>query len=61
LHQTGEITLRRLVKEALRMRPDRLVVGEVRDAEALDLVLALNTGVPTIAKDTLKSPPAPAW
>jgi len=43
---TGEITLRRLVKEALRMRPDRLVVGEVRDAEALDLVLALNTGVP---------------
>src|SRR5690606_6683757 len=42
----GEITLRRLVKEALRMRPDRLVVGEVRDAEALDLVLALNTGVP---------------
>nr|WP_256536435.1 ATPase, T2SS/T4P/T4SS family [Microbacterium sp. J1-1] len=45
-HQTGEITLRRLVKEALRMRPDRLVLGEVRDAEALDLVLALNTGVP---------------
>lgn len=43
---TGEITLRRLVKEALRMRPDRIVVGEVRDAEALDLVLALNTGVP---------------
>ncbi|KJL28984.1 putative conjugal transfer protein [Microbacterium oxydans] len=43
---SGEITLRRLVKEALRMRPDRLVVGEVRDAEALDLVLALNTGVP---------------
>ncbi len=46
---TGEITLRRLVKEALRMRPDRLVVGEVRDAEALDLVLALNTGVPGAA------------
>ncbi|WP_083511271.1 CpaF family protein [Microbacterium sp. XT11] len=45
----GEITLRRLVKEALRMRPDRLVVGEVRDAEALDLVLALNTGVPAAA------------
>jgi len=37
------------VKEALRMRPDRLVVGEVRDAEALDLVLALNTGVPGAA------------
>lgn len=46
LEGTGEITLRRLVKEALRMRPDRLVVGEVRDAEALDLILALNTGVP---------------
>nr|WP_314843770.1 ATPase, T2SS/T4P/T4SS family [uncultured Microbacterium sp.] len=46
---TGAITLRRLVKEALRMRPDRLVVGEVRGAEALDLVLALNTGVPGAA------------
>lgn len=46
LEGTGEITLRRLVKEALRMRPDRIVIGEVRDAEALDLVLALNTGVP---------------
>ncbi|MFS0854481.1 CpaF family protein [Microbacterium sp. 179-I 3D4 NHS] len=49
LEGTGAITLRRLVKEALRMRPDRLVVGEVRDAEALDLVLALNTGVPGAA------------
>lgn len=49
LEGSGEITLRRLVKEALRMRPDRIVVGEVRDAEALDLVLALNTGVPNIA------------
>jgi len=49
LEGTGEITLRRLVKEALRMRPERLVVGEVRDAEALDLVLALNTGVPGAA------------
>lgn len=49
LEGNGEITLRRLVKEALRMRPDRLVVGEVRDAEALDLVLALNTGVPGAA------------
>lgn len=46
LEGTGEVSLRRLVKEALRMRPDRLVIGEVRDAEALDLVLALNTGVP---------------
>lgn len=49
LEGTGEITLRRLVKEALRMRPDRLVIGEVRDAEALDLLLALNTGVPGAA------------
>lgn len=49
LEGAGEIGLRRLVKEALRMRPDRLVVGEVRDAEALDLVLALNTGVPGAA------------
>ena len=46
LEGTGEITLRRLVKEALRMRPDRLVVGEVRQAECLDLLLALNSGVP---------------
>jgi len=46
LEGTGEITLRRLIKEALRMRPDRLVVGEVREAEALDLLLALNAGIP---------------
>ncbi len=43
------MSLRRLVKEALRMRPDRLIVGEVRDAEALDLLLALHTGVPGAA------------
>ncbi len=46
LEGTGEISLRRLIKEALRMRPDRLVVGEVREAEALDLLIALNSGVP---------------
>lgn len=46
LEGTGEITLRRLVKESLRMRPDRLVVGEVREAEALDLLIALNSGIP---------------
>ncbi len=46
LEGTGEITLRRLVKEALRMRPDRIVVGEVREAEALDLLIALNAGLP---------------
>lgn len=49
LEGTGEVTLRRLVKEALRMRPERLIIGEVRDAEALDLLLALNTGVPGAA------------
>jgi pilus assembly protein CpaF len=42
----GEIPLRRLVKEALRMRPARLIVGEVRQAECLDLLIALNSGVP---------------
>ena len=46
LEGTGEITLRRLVIEALRMRPHRLVVGEVRQAEALDLLIALNSGMP---------------
>lgn len=46
LEGTGEVTLRRLVKEALRMRPDHLVVGEVREAESLDLLLALNSGLP---------------
>ncbi len=46
LEGSGEITLRRLIKEALRMRPDRLVVGEVREAEALDLLIALNSGLP---------------
>jgi pilus assembly protein CpaF len=41
---SGEITLRTLVRQALRMRPDRLVVGEVRGAEVVDLLAALNTG-----------------
>jgi pilus assembly protein CpaF len=45
LEGVGEITLRRLVKEALRMRPTRLVIGEVRQAEALDLLIALNSGI----------------
>ncbi|MGK4581789.1 TadA family conjugal transfer-associated ATPase [Kitasatospora sp. HPMI-4] len=40
----GELTLRDLVRQALRMRPDRLVVGEVRGAEVVDLLSALNTG-----------------
>jgi pilus assembly protein CpaF len=46
LEGTGEIPLRRLVKEALRMRPDRIIVGEVRQAECLDLLIALNSGLP---------------
>jgi pilus assembly protein CpaF len=46
LEGTGEITLRRLVTEALRMRPQRIVVGEVRQAECLDLLIALNSGMP---------------
>ena len=40
----GAVTLRDLVRQALRMRPDRLVVGEVRGAEVVDLLAALNTG-----------------
>jgi len=40
----GEVTIRQLVRNALRMRPDRIVVGEVRGGEALDLLQALNTG-----------------
>jgi pilus assembly protein CpaF len=46
LEGVGEISLRRLIKEALRMRPDRVVVGEVREAESLDLLIALNSGLP---------------
>ncbi len=45
----GEVTLRDLVRESLRMRPECLIVGEVRGAEALDLLLALNAGVPGMA------------
>lgn len=44
LEGAGEITLRTLVRHALRMRPDRLVVGEVRGGEVVDLLAALNTG-----------------
>ncbi len=44
LEGTGEITMRDLVKNALRMRPDRIICGEVRGAEALDMLQAMNTG-----------------
>lgn len=49
LEGTGEITLRDLVREALRMRPSRIVIGEVRGPECLDLLLALNSGLPGMA------------
>jgi len=44
LEGRGEVTVRTLVRNALRMRPDRIIVGEVRGAEALDLLSALSTG-----------------
>ncbi|MEZ5117114.1 MAG: ATPase, T2SS/T4P/T4SS family [Candidatus Nanopelagicales bacterium] len=49
LEGTGEVPLRRLVREALRMRPTRLIVGEVRQAECLDLLVAMNSGMPSMA------------
>lgn len=44
LEGTGEISIRDLIKSALRMRPDRIIVGEVRGSEALDMLQAMNTG-----------------
>jgi pilus assembly protein CpaF len=44
LEGTGEITMRDLVKNALRMRPDRIILGEIRDGAALDMLQAMNTG-----------------
>jgi len=49
LEGTGEIPLRRLVREALRMRPTRLIVGEVRQGESLDLLIAMNSGMPSLS------------
>jgi pilus assembly protein CpaF len=49
LEGTGEIRLRDLVRESLRMRPSRVIVGEVRAEECLDLLLALNSGLPGMA------------
>jgi pilus assembly protein CpaF len=46
LEGTGEVRLRDLVKESLRMRPSRVIVGEVRGEECLDLLLVLNSGLP---------------
>src|SRR5207253_11488780 len=44
LEGEGEVPIRQLVRNSLRMRPDRIVVGEVRGAEALDMLQAMNTG-----------------
>src|SRR5680860_1094097 len=49
LEGIGEVSLRDLVRESLRMRPTRIIVGEVRSAECLDLLLALNAGLPGMA------------
>ena len=49
LEGSGEVRLRDLVKESLRMRPSRIIVGEVRSEECLDLLLALNAGLPGMA------------
>ncbi len=57
LEGTGEVPLRRLVKEALRMRPSRILVGEVRQAESLDLLIALNSGLP----DNVDAQAAAMW
>ncbi|OKL49798.1 pilus assembly protein CpaF [Boudabousia liubingyangii] len=46
LEGRGEVQLRDLVKESLRMRPERLIIGEVRGAESLDMIIALNAGIP---------------
>jgi pilus assembly protein CpaF len=43
-HGLGEVTIRDLLKSSLRLRPDRIIVGEVRGSEALELVQAMNTG-----------------
>ena len=48
LEGRGAVTLRDLVRESLRMRPDRIVIGEVRGAEAFDLLVALNAGIPGV-------------
>jgi pilus assembly protein CpaF len=49
LEGTGEVRLRELVKQSLRMRPSRMIIGEVRSEECLDLLLALNAGLPGLA------------
>ena len=59
----GQVTIRDLVKNALRMRPDRIVVGECRSGEALDMLQAMNTGhdgsITTIHSNTPSGHPLP--
>lgn len=60
----GEVPVRQLVRQALRMRPDRIVVGEVRGAEVVDLLAALNTGTTAARAPCTPTAPArfpPAW
>jgi pilus assembly protein CpaF len=57
LENKGEVTLRRLIREALRMRPERLILGEVRQAEALELLIALNSGMSGMATIHANSAP----
>lgn len=56
LDGVGEVTLRMLVRESLRMRPTHIAIGEVRGAEALDLLLAFNSGIPGAASIHANSP-----
>jgi len=60
----GEVTQRNLVKNALRMRPDRIIVGEVRGGEALDMLQAMNTGhdgsISTVHSNSRETP-CHAW
>lgn len=55
LEGRGEVPLRRLVREALRMRPGYLAIGEVREAESLDLLIGMNSGIPAICTLHAKS------
>ena len=64
LEGRGAITIRDLVRNALRMRPDRIIVGEVRTGEALDMLQAMNTGHDgslTTLTPTARATPCRAW